>query len=125
MSAEFSIDVDTDRNLVRIVMAGFFDAAGIARFDAARHEAYRRLTCGPNAHDTLVDIREMQIQSQESIADFQRLLSGSALRGRRIAFVVSKALARLQVQRTAQGRLVDYFGTVETAEGWLMRPADA
>jgi len=102
--ASFSIEVDADLNLLRITMSGFFEAEDIARYLEARTVAFTRLRCKPNQHLTLVDLREMQIQSQESLARFQQDLSEPTTAAKRVAFVVAKSLARLQIKRAAAGQ---------------------
>jgi hypothetical protein len=47
----------------------------------------------PNQHLTLVDIREMQIQSQEAVNEFQAVMSASGTASKRIALVLSKSFA--------------------------------
>ncbi|WP_231730652.1 hypothetical protein, partial [Blastomonas sp. CCH5-E3] len=48
MGAIFRITVDPSTNMVRQYLAGFFEAADVERFVAARNAAHERLTCGPN-----------------------------------------------------------------------------
>lgn len=119
MDATFSIHIDVDRDVVRADLSGFFTVEDIARFVVVRDRAHRDLKCAQGAHVTLVDVRNMQIQSQESVAQFQRMLANPASQGRKIAFVVSQSLARMQAQRAASGRTAAYFGSVEAAEDWL------
>lgn len=120
MSGQFSIAVDVERHLVRVAMAGFFDRADVARFVEARDAEHRKLRSAANEHFTLVDIRAMQIQSQDAVSEFQRVLSAPETASKRIAFVVAKSLARLQIQRAAEGRPANYFSDVEDAEHWLL-----
>jgi len=122
MKAHFSIRVDVPRSLVVITMAGFFEPADIARFVAARNDAHRLLTCGANQQVTLIDIRAMDIQAQDSVAAFRAVLVDSARASRRLAFVVPQSLARMQIQRAADSRAAHYFGSLEDAEHWLMAP---
>ena len=121
MQPTFAIDVDTSRHIIHIVMAGFFAPEDIARFRYARGLALERLTCGPNEHLTLIDIRGMQIQSQETVASFSQLFQERLHASKAVAFVVSRSLARLQAQRAAAGRNVAYFiDDVAAAERWLL-----
>lgn len=120
MQAEFSIRVDIARHLVRITMSGFFLDEDIARFVAARNDAHRLLQSAPNEHLTLVDIRDMDIQAQETVGRFQQVLSDPATVSRRIAFVVARSLARMQVQRAASNREARYFMDPQAAEVWLL-----
>ncbi len=122
MKAHFSIRVDVPRSLVVITMAGFFEPADIARFVAARNDAHRLLTCGANQQVTLIDIRAMDIQAQDSVAAFRAVLVDPARASRRLAFVVPQSLARMQIQRAADSRAAHYFGSLEDAEHWLMAP---
>ncbi len=120
MSADFSIDVDPARDLVRIRMGGFFTPEDIAAFLAARTEAHRKLACGRNQHLTINDIRDMKIQSQEIVEAFRSMLSASdAYRSRRLAFVVASTLARGQVGRALAGRNARCFEDIAEAEAWL------
>ena len=120
MEASFSFRVDPARDLVHVVLAGFFSADAVAQFTAVRDAEMAKLRCGRNEHLTLVDIRDMKIQSQDSVNDFQRVLSNPQTRGRAIAFVVAQSLARQQALRVAAGRRhAAYFDTMEAAERWL------
>ncbi|RZL22335.1 MAG: hypothetical protein EOP64_08350, partial [Sphingomonas sp.] len=101
MPSEFAIAADPLLGLIQIDMSGFFLEADIRAFEEARNEAHSQLRCGPNEHLTLVDIRSMQIQSQEAVAAFKRILDNPAYKSKRIAIVVSHTLARMQIQRAA------------------------
>lgn len=118
--ADFSITVDPRLSLVRITMSGFFEAKDIVRFTQARDAAHLQLRSAPNQHLTLVDIRAMEIQAQDSVAAFQRVLANPAIISRRLAFVVARSLARLQVQRAADNREAAYFTEPAEAERWLL-----
>jgi hypothetical protein len=120
MSAEFSFDVDPAQSLVRIRMSGFFAPEDIAAFLAARTTAHAKLTCAPNQHFTLNDLRDMKIQSQESVDGFRALLADPAFRSRRLAFVIGKTLARTQLQRALDRRFARCFDDPWAAEAWLL-----
>lgn len=126
MSATFSIHAEPDRDLVRITMSGLFTPQDIADFYKARETAHARLTCGPNQHLTITDLREMKIQPQESVAGFQQLLGAPQYHSRRLAFVIGRTLARSQLQRALTGRPdTRCFDSVEEAEAWLFESAAA
>lgn len=121
MSPRFTITTTPALNLVTITMGGFFAQADINAFEHARNVAHRELRCGPNQHITLVDMREMLIQSQEAIVGFQRVLNNHATKSKRIAIVTSKTLSRMQVERAAERRDVQYFsGEPAEAKEWLL-----
>lgn len=127
MSATFSIDVEPDRDLIRIAMAGLFTPDDIQLFYAAREKAHAKLTCARNAHLTINDLREMKIQPQDSVVEFQQMLGAPEYRSRRLAFVIGRTLARSQLQRALSGRGNDTrcFDTVAEAEAWLFQGAIA
>lgn len=120
MSAQFRFATFPHQNLVHITMAGFFTADDIARFVSARDAEHAKLRCGPGEHVTLVDIRDMKIQSQDSVDEFAAILASHHTRSRAIAFVVKASLARLQIQRAAAGRGAGFFGDVDEAKVWLL-----
>jgi hypothetical protein len=119
MKAEFSLEVDPQRDLVRIRMGGFFKQADIAGFFEARRVAHQALTCAPNAHLTLNDIREMSIQSHDIVDAFREMLAAPEYRSRRLAFVVGYTLARSQAIRAIESREARWFSDPAEAEAWL------
>ncbi|NIJ65416.1 hypothetical protein FHR20_002378 [Sphingomonas leidyi] len=124
MSADFTIDVDPARDLVRIRMGGFFTSADIDAFLAERARAHAQLTCGPNRHLTLNDLRDMKIQAQESVEMFRAMLADPAHRSRRLAFVIGRTLARTQLQRALDRRIARCFDDPWAAEAWLFAGSD-
>jgi hypothetical protein len=124
MSAEYSIEVEPTRDLVRIRMGGFFELEDIAGFLEVRRIAHRELTCGRNQHVTINDIRDMKIQSQEIVDAFREMLADPAYRSRRLAFVVSATLARTQVGRALANRRARIFEDFWSAESWLFSPEE-
>lgn len=120
MPGSYSISVDARRSLVHMRLEGFFTPDEIVAFDSARREAYKQLRCAPNRHVTLVDMTATQIQSQEAVDAFSRSLADPATRSRRIAFLMSRTLARLQVKRAAGSVNAAYFHTAEEATAWLL-----
>jgi hypothetical protein len=125
MSAAYSFEVDSSRDLIRIRMSGFFLPEDIQAFLQARHEAYRLLTCAPNQHVTLNDIRDMKIQSQDIVDAFREMLAAPDYRSRRLAFVVSPTLARTQVMRALDRREARCFQDAWSAEAWLLADNNA
>lgn len=124
MSADFTIDVEPLRDLVRIRMGGFFTSDDIDAFLAERARAHSRLTCGPNQHLTLNDLRAMKIQAQDSVEMFRAMLADPAYRSRRLAFVIGQTLARTQLQRALDRRTARCFDDPWAAEAWLFAGTD-
>jgi hypothetical protein len=122
MDAEYSIEIDRSRDLIRIRMGGLFTLDDIAAFLEARRRAHAELGCAPNQHLTLNDLRTMKIQSQEVVAAFRDMLADPAFRSRRLAFVAAQTLARSQLVRALGGRDARdarFFDYIEDAEAWL------
>jgi len=120
MKAKFDISVDVERSLVRMTMSGFFSSEDIAQFVIARDVAHHLLRCRANEHLTLVDIREMDIQAQDCVVAFQRVLANPSKVSKRLAFVVARSLARMQIKRAADNRDASYFSEADEAEHWLL-----
>ncbi|MES2988454.1 MAG: hypothetical protein V4808_11155 [Pseudomonadota bacterium] len=123
MSAEFSVEAEPSRDLIRIRMAGFFTQADILAFLAARRDAHAKLRCPANQHITLNDVRDMKIQSQEMVDAFRAVLVDPLYRSRRLAFVVGPTLTRTQLTRAITGRDARCFDDVWAAEAWLQLDA--
>jgi len=119
MTATYAVSVESQLDLVRITLAGFFAEADVRAFVAARNDAHRQLRCGPNQHLTLVDIRDMKIQAQEMVGVFQQVLASPEHRSRALAFVVSPTLARTQLMRAVNGRDMCFFECEAEAKAWL------
>ena len=124
VSANFSFQVEPERDLVRITMSGLFGPDDILAFLAARQAAHAQLTCPPNAHLTLTDLREMKIQSQEMVTAFEGVLATPEYRSSRLAFVIGRTLARSQLLRALSGRGAYCFDTFLEAEAWLFSASE-
>lgn len=126
MSATFSFDVDPKRSLVRITLSGFFHRDDVLALAAARTEAVKQLSCPPNAHVTMIDVRDLKIQSQETMDSFESLLSAREYRSRRLALVVAQTLARTQIERALASRPnVGCFSSPYDAVAWLFDEDDS
>jgi hypothetical protein len=124
MAAHFTVTADPARDLIRIRMSGFFTPADVEAFHAARAVEHAKLTCGPNRHLTLNDVTGMIVQAQDIVAAFQSLLADPAYRSRRLAFVVSRTLARSQLMRALDARTARCFEDAAQAEAWLLTAED-
>ena len=118
--ASFTIEVEPSRDLVRIRLSGFFSVDDVGRFQAELLLAHRRLGCGRRGGPlTINDISDMAIQSQDVVARWRAFIDDPAHRSRRLAFVVGTTLARMQLQRTINGRDAKVFTAADEAEQWL------
>lgn len=121
MRGWFKIEDEKSSCLIRLTMGGFFDSDTIARMKQQLVRAIATLPCIPNGHVTLCDIREMNIQSQERVDDFSRLVGSSDIRSRRLAFVTAASLARLQARRLTDRDGVEFFSDPAVALEWLLQ----
>ncbi len=53
------------------------------------------------------------------------MLAGPHYRSRKLAFVFSQSLARMQLLRASEGRAARFFTDIEEAEAWLLAEDDA
>lgn len=116
------IDVSSDpaRKLVRTVMGGLLTVADVERFSREEQEAVRAMGLASGEFFLLVETRGNEVQSQEVVTAFQRLMLHSALKAKRIATVRAGALSTLQTRRIAAVRQsAQVFETVEDAQAWL------
>ena len=120
MAAHFTVRAEPSRDLVRITMSGFFTPADIQAFREVRAAEHARLSCGPNQHLTLTDVRQMKVQSQDIVCRFLLVIADPAYRSRKLAFVVDRTLARSQLMRALNGRSAKCFEDLVAAERWLL-----
>lgn len=119
MSEKFHFEIDRARGLVRITMSGFYEPEDVAAFVEARKKAHAELGLAPNAHITLNDLRGMKVQSQETVRAFQAILTAPEYRSRKLAFVVDRNLAAMQLDRTLVARDAQIFTDTASAERYL------
>lgn len=125
-SANYSIDVDPLRDLVRVRLSGFFTTEEIDRFEAELQREHRRLGCDRRGGPlTLNDLTAMSIQSQEVLARWGEFLANPTHRSRRLALVVASALGRMQLQRIIGDRNARVFTDAVEAEKWLFSEGEA
>jgi hypothetical protein len=119
MQATHLVTAYPDRDLLRITLTGFFGRGDVAAFDRARLAAHTRLTCGPNRHLTLVDVRDLKLQAQEIVGLFRAMITHPATRARRLAFVTGCSVVRMQVRRLIERDDIACFADPIAAEAWL------
>ena len=123
MLARYTVSAEPARDLLRIELSGFFDSAALARFDAARRAAHKELRCLPNQHVVLVDVRQLQLQTQAAIGAARAIIAAPSTRARRLAFVTGSAAIRMQVRRLSERPDIRCFERLSMAEAWLAEPA--
>lgn len=119
----FNIDVEPVIGLITITLSGFFYPDDAARYVTALKAAQARLQTRPNEHLTLVDMRGVNIQPQDSVTLFRETMTDPTSRSRRLALVTAGSLAKLQIQRAAEGRGASFFTSISEARKWLLDDA--
>jgi hypothetical protein len=124
MLANHLIVTDPSRNLVRITLTGFFEVDAVAAFETALRAAHAALPCPRNAHVTLIDCTQIQIQSQTVVAAFTAMAQDPTLRSKRAALILGPSLARTQARRIYEGDhdRLSIFADRSSAEAWLLAP---
>lgn len=117
MDATYEITPDKSRNLIRVTMAGFYEQKDVQEFATAYRQALTELISP--GHLTLVDITGMKIQAQDIVQAFTAFLASPDVRSKKLAFVCSSSLARLQAQRLTDREGVEFFEGADEAEVWL------
>ncbi|WP_294289150.1 hypothetical protein [uncultured Sphingomonas sp.] len=125
MSADFSIRLNRDRNLLDVRLGGFFTLDDVARYRSAITAASRELGGDPGQQIMLCDISDMRIQSQDVVEAFRQNMADPLYARRRVALVVTATLARTQAQRAVGRREARMFTRRADAEAWLFSEVKA
>lgn len=114
------ITFDTQKKLVRAVMAGLLSVEDVERFSRKEQDAVRNMGLGSGEFFLLVETRGNVVQTQEVATAFQNLMLNSPLKAKRIATVRAGALPTLQARRIGTVRyFAEVFDTTKDAEAWL------
>jgi hypothetical protein len=116
----FTIEVDRNRGLLRIVLEGFMSMNEMTEFAEAHASAARDLDCAPGEHLTICDVTRCAIQPQDVAAELERLIVEAPRRARRLAVVVGDSPVRLQARRVVKREEAGLFVSVAEAEAWLL-----
>ncbi len=125
MSADFSIRLNRDRNLLDVRLGGFFTLDDVARYRSAITAASRELGGDPGQQIMLCDISDMRIQSQDVVEAFRQNMADPLYARRRVALIVTATLARTQAQRAVGRREARMFTSRVDAEAWLFSEVKA
>lgn len=125
-SVSHSIQVDVARKLIDLRIGGLITPEDAAWIGEELRAAIRTLGADVGKHVTLYDGSGVHVVPQETVELIKHTLDNPAVRAmwaRKIAFVVSTALARLQAQRLREVRPdLGIFDDRESAIDWLMEP---
>jgi hypothetical protein len=125
-SVSHSVHVDVARKLVDLRIGGLIGPEDAAWIGEELRAAIRTLGPDVGKHVTLYDGSGIPVVPQETVELIKNTLDNPEVRklwARKIAFVVSTALARLQAQRLREVRPdLGIFDDRESAIAWLMEP---
>jgi len=100
----FTIRIAPARKFVDIIMFGHWGAATMQHFDSELRRLLPALPAGGcriGDQNTLFDTTDYAVQSQDEMEQFGGMAADKSIGSRRIAVLVSKSLAKLQVRRIA------------------------
>lgn len=125
-SVSHSIEVDLARKLIDLRIGGLVSPEDAAWIGEELRAAIRALGDDVGKHVTLYDGSGVPVVPQETVELIKHTLDNPEVRklwARKIAFVVTTALAKLQVQRLKEVRAdIGVFEDREAAIAWLMEP---
>ncbi|MEI9853089.1 MAG: STAS/SEC14 domain-containing protein [Sphingomonas sp.] len=119
-----SVSLDRARKLLEVRMSGFVSLEDARAAAEELQNAIRSLGADAGHHLTLYDLSEVPIAPAETMALLQDTFANPRFRGlwaRKVAFVTSSALGRLQLRRLerAEGEL-EIFDDRQSALAWLL-----
>ena len=124
MADPFTITTDPARNLIRVVMRGYWTLGTIDAYEqalVAAGIAMRAAGCRREDFLALVDARDGGPQSQDVVSQYRDRLGREERLPRRLATLVSSALLKRQVDRIAIPNQRMFTDEAE-ALAWLLSP---
>ena len=120
------IEIDRERNLVRVTLSGFFspEVAHISTMEVRM--AIQSLGSAIGQHVTLYDMREVKAAPNETVELLRMGFSNPVYRplwARKVAFVADSPLLRRQLDRIREARPdMRIYADAEAALAWLLEP---
>lgn len=119
----FQIETSHADRIISVRMSGGFTLDGARECAAAKEAAVDGLGPPYDAHSTLVDVRDLRVQTQDVFAIFTNFVTMTRHKSRKIAIVGGEGTARMQFRRVAEREpLRDnmrFFTAVGEARDWL------
>ena len=119
----YEIETSPADRLICVRMIGGFTLDEARECAAAKEAAVQELGPPFDAHSSLVDVRDLRIQTQDVFAIFTGFVANTKHKSRKIAIVGGEGTARMQFRRVAEREpLRDdmrFFTAVDEARGWL------
>jgi hypothetical protein len=120
MTTDYSIDVDLDRRLMRVVISGFWNADIIPDFLKEIEQKEGQLAVSGRPYFVLTDLVDFPVQARETVDEFQKHLAAWSNTGSISAIIVPGALKQLQLKRIAEGGQRQTFNSNREAMQWLI-----
>ena len=119
----FEIESNRGDRIITVRMIGGFALDEARQCAAAKEAAVDALGPPYDAHSSLVDVRELRVQTQDVFAIFTNFVAMTRHKSRKIAIVGGEGTARMQFRRVAEREpLRDdmrFFTAEDEARGWL------
>lgn len=119
----FEVETSPADRIITVRMIGGFDMEGARACAAAKEAAVDRLGPPYDDHSSLVDVRELRVQTRDIFAIFTNFVAMTRHKSRKIAIVGGEGTARMQFRRVAEREpLRDnmrFFTAVREARDWL------
>ena len=119
----YKIETSPADRLICIRMIGGFTLDEARECAAAKEAAVQALGPPFDAHSSLVDVRDLRIQTRDVFAIFTSFVAKTKHKSRKVAIVGGEGTARMQFRRVAEREpLRDdmrFFTAVDEARGWL------
>jgi hypothetical protein len=125
-SHKFEVAFDSNRQLLRWRMQGFWTMTDVAAFRKAMGAAVGPLGPPPHEYDGLCDSRDFQVQTgpvSAALGEIDRIGTAARRDRGRFAIVVGSVINKLQAERTLKGNGIRVFLTIDEAEAWLQDKA--
>ena len=119
----FEIETNREERLICVRMIGGFTLEEARECAAAKEAAVQDLGPPFEAHSSLVDVRDLRIQTRDVFAIFTNFVAMTRHKSRKVAIVGGEGTARMQFRRvTEREHLRDdmrFFTAVSEARDWL------
>jgi hypothetical protein len=123
----FEVETSHADRIICVRMSGGFTIDGARECAAAKEAAVDSLGPPYDLHSTLVDVRDLRVQTQDVFAIFTNFVAMTRHKSRKIAIVGGEGTARMQFRRVAEREpLRDdmrFFTGVREARDWLEESA--
>lgn len=115
----YEISLDRDCKLLRVAFKGLWDIQTLDRYEAERETAVRGAGWRSGEYDYLLDLRDHPVQPRDVAARGDEHYRTFQPRPRKLAMIVTSALARMQVTRVVKGTHERFFDDDKAALAWL------